>query len=163
VTLAPERFVAPPPARSHRLCSSALFLISVKPTPRRANALRARDSGLLRERGLRTWDPLIKSQRVFVSSLIILQLDHSSHLFAGTRQSFRAQAKTSLPLARFCIVIAVSGGSSKDRNDCRHLVLVPAAARLRGLRPSGWPFPTSYSAYRNALLAKDLGATLLLG
>ncbi len=42
-------------------------------------------------------------------------LVHSSYLFAGTRQGFRVQAKTSLVLATLCIVIAVSGGSSKDR------------------------------------------------
>jgi hypothetical protein len=44
-----------------------------------------------------------------------LQLDHSSYLFAGARQSFRAQVKTSLLLARLCIVTEVSGGSRKDR------------------------------------------------
>jgi hypothetical protein len=47
----------------------------------------------------RTWDPLIKSRRVFLSSVISLQLDRSSYLFAGKRQSFRARAKTSLLLA----------------------------------------------------------------
>jgi prophage regulatory protein len=62
-----------------------------------------------------------RSQRVFVSLVINLQVDHSSYLFAGARQSYRAQAKTSLLLAGLCIVIAVSGGSSKaPPNDCRH-------------------------------------------
>jgi hypothetical protein len=42
-------------------------------------------------------------------------LDHSSDLFAGARQSFRAQEKISLRVAGLCIVIAVREGSSKDR------------------------------------------------
>jgi hypothetical protein len=57
----------------------------------------------------------IRSQRVSVSPAAHLELDHSSDLFAGARQSFRTQAKTSLRVARLCIVIAVSEGSCKDR------------------------------------------------
>jgi hypothetical protein len=59
-----------------------------------------------------------------------LQLDHSSDLFAGARQSFRVEAETSLLLAGLGIVIAVSGGSSKT-DDYRHSCNVAAMSDLR--------------------------------
>jgi hypothetical protein len=81
---------------------------------------------------------------VFVSAAIIFQLDNSSYLFAETRQSFHAQVKPSLVLARLRIVIAVSGGSSKgcrwfspckwlvDRNITPHVPVLDKPTRPGG-------------------------------
>jgi hypothetical protein len=70
-------------------------------------------------KSMRKWrarnDSNVRAARFVVKLGDSLRLDHSSYLFAGARQSFRAQAKPSLLLAALCIVIAVSGGSSKDR------------------------------------------------